>query len=112
MRYAPLMKTAALSSSIYNQAAKVFADKAAVIGSKYKAFETFAEALGNPRVISLDKTNKAKELFEANRQMFPDIPGYAPGIGDLDVKAIEKYLTDAGDPLNLFIKSMAADWYK
>ena len=109
VRYAPLMKTAALSSSIYNQAAKVFSEKAAVIGSKYKAFETFAEALGNPRVISLDKTNKfAKELYEANRQMFPDIPGYAPGVGDLDVKAIEKYLTDAGDPLNLFVKSMAA----
>ena len=40
--------------------------------------------------------------------MFPDIPGYAPGVGDLDVKAIDKYLKDAGDPLNLFIKSMAA----
>jgi len=39
VRYAPLMKTAALSSAIYNQAAKTFADNAAVIGSKYKAFE-------------------------------------------------------------------------
>ena len=87
------MKTAALSSSIYNQAAKTFADNAAVIGSKYKAFETFAEALGNPRVISLDATTKyAREMVEANRQMFPDIPGYAPGLGDLDVKAIDKYL--------------------
>ena len=70
------MKTAALSSAIYNQAAKTFADNAAVIGSKYKAFETFAEALGNPRVISLDATTKyAREMVEANRQMFPDIPG-------------------------------------
>ena len=109
VKYAPLMKTAALSSSIYNQAAKTFAERAAVIGSKYQAFETFAEALGNPRVIKLEATNKyAKELFESNRQMFPDIPGYAPGVGDLDVKAIDKYLKDAGDPLNLFIKSMAA----
>jgi len=109
VRYAPLMKTAALSSSIYNQAAKTFAERAAVIGSKYQAFETFAEALGNPRVIKLEATNKyAKELYESNRQMFPDIPGYAPGVGDLDVKAIDKYLKGAGDPLNLFIKSMAA----
>ena len=109
VRYAPLMKTAALSSAIYNQAAKTFADNAAVIGSKYKAFETFAEALGNPRVISLDATTKyAREMVEANRQMFPDIPGYAPGIGDLDVKAIDKYLKDAGDPLNLFMKATAA----
>ena len=109
VRYAPLMKTAALSSAIYNQAAKTFADNAAVIGSKYKAFETFAEALGNPRVISLDATTKyAREMVEANRQMFPDIPGYAPGLGDLDVKAIDKYLKDAGDPLNLFMKAVAA----
>ena len=109
VRYAPLMKTAALSSAIYNQAAKTFADNAAVIGSKYKAFETFAEALGNPRVISLDATTKyAREMVEANRQMFPDIPGYAPGLGDLDVKAIDKYLKDAGDPLNLFMKATAA----
>jgi hypothetical protein len=109
VRYAPLMKTAALSSSIYNQAAKTFAERAAVIGSKYQAFETFAEALGNPRVIKLEATNKyAKELFEANREMFPDIPGYAPGIGDLDIKNIDKFLKNAGDPLNLFIKSMAA----
>jgi len=109
VKYAPLMKTAALSSSIYNQAAKTFSERAAVIGSKYQAFETFAEELGNPRVIQLAATNKyARELFESNRQMFPDIPGYAPGMGDLDVKAIDKYLKDAGDPLNLFIKSMAA----
>tara|TARA_Y100001938_G_scaffold139170_1_gene205656 strand:- start:139 stop:3186 length:3048 start_codon:yes stop_codon:yes gene_type:complete len=109
VRYAPLMKTSALSSSIYNQAAKTFSDNAAVIGSKYKAFETFAEALGNPRVISLDATTKyAREMVESNRQMFPDIPSYAPGLGDLDIKAIDKYLKDAGDPLNLFMKATAA----
>jgi len=109
VRYAPLMKTSALSSSIYNQAAKTFSDNAAVIGSKYKAFETFAEALGNPRVISLDATTKyAREMVESNKQMFPDIPTYAPGLGDLDIKAIDKYLKDAGDPLNLFMKATAA----
>ena len=109
VKYAPLMKTAALSSSIYNQAAKTFSDHAAVIGSKYQAFEKFAEAAGNPRVIGLDKTVKAaRSMIDDYRQMFPDIPGYAQGIGDLDKKAIEKYLTDAGDPLNLFMKSVVA----
>ena len=109
VRYAPLMKTAALSSSIYNQAAKTFADNAAVIGSKYKAFETFAEALGNPRVISLDKASaEAKKMVEANRSMFPDVPAFKEGIGDIDVKAIDKYLKDAGDPLNLFMKAVAS----
>jgi len=116
VKFAPLMKTAALSSSIYNQAAKTFADHVAVIGSKYQAFERFAEAAGNPRVIGLDKTSKAaKEMVENYRQMFPDIQSaldtqrrLGRSIGDLDIKAIEKHLTDAGDPLNLFIKSIVA----
>ena len=109
VRYAPLMKTAALSSSIYNQAAKVFKENAAVIGAKYQAFEEVADALGNPRVIGLDKTVKyAKEMVEANRQMFPDIPAFKEGIGDIDVKSIDKYLKDAGDPLNLYMKAVAA----
>ena len=109
VRYAPLMKTAALSSSIYNQAAKTFSEKASIIGSKYKAFESFAEAVGNPRVIGLDKTVKyAREMVEANRQMFPEIPAYAQGIGDLDIKAIDKFLKDSGDPLNLFMKAVAS----
>ena len=109
VRYAPLMKTAALSSSIYNQAAKTFADKASVIGSKYQAFETFAEAMGNPRVIGLEATGKyARELVEANRQMFPEIPAYTQRGGDIDVKSIDKFLKDAGDPLNLFVKAVDA----
>lgn len=105
VKYAPLMKTAALSSAIYNQAAKTFADHAHVISTKYDMFEKVAEAMGNPRVISLDKTVKtAKGMIDDYRQMFPDIPGYSQGAGDIDVKSIEKYLTDAGDPLNLFTK--------
>ena len=36
-KFAPIMKTSALSSSIYNQAAKVFADRSALIGAKYKS---------------------------------------------------------------------------
>jgi len=108
VKFAPLMKTSALSSSIYNQAAKVFKDNAAVIGSKYQAFETLTEAMGNPRVISLDKTSKfAREMVEANKQMFPDVPTYAQGV-DIDVKSIDKYLKDAGDPLNLFANSIYA----
>ena len=103
------MKTSALSSSIYNQAAKVFKDNAAVIGSKYKMFGDVAEAMGNPRVIGLSRTTKyARELVEQNRQMFPEIPGYSPGIGDLDIKAIDKYLKDGSDPLALYMKAIAA----
>ena len=53
--YAPLMKTSALSHSIYNQAAKVFNDNMALIGSKYDAFDRLADTVGNPAVIKLDK---------------------------------------------------------
>ena len=71
VKYAPLMKTSALSSSIYNQAAKVFKDNIAVIGAKYNMFNKVADEMGNPRVIKLEKTAKyAKELVEQNRQMF------------------------------------------
>ena len=109
VKYAPLMKTSALSYSVYNQAAQVFKENAAVIGAKYTMFEKVAEAMGNPRVIGLDRTAKyARELVEKNRQQFPDIPGYTPGIGDLDVKAIDKYLKDGSDPLGLYMKAIAS----
>ena len=109
VRYAPLMKTAALSSSIYNQAAKTFAENAAVIGTKYQAFENFAKEMGNPRVISLDKASKyARELVESNREMFPNIPSYTQGLGDIDIKNIDKLLKDGGDPLNLYMQAIAA----
>ena len=109
VKYAPLMKTSALSSSVYNQAAKVFKENAAVIGAKYNMFRDVAEAMGNPRVIGLDRTTKyARELVEQNRQMFPEIPGYSPGIGDLDVKAIDKYLKDGSDPLSLYFQAIAS----
>ena len=109
VRYAPLMHTSALSSSIFNQASKVFKENAALIGAQYQAFERFAKEAGNPRLISLDKTAAyVKELADANKAMFPDIPNFKPGIGDIDVKAIDKYLKEDGDPLNLAVKMLNA----
>ena len=64
VKYAPLMKTSALSSSIYNQAAKVFKDNIAVIGAKYNMFNKVADEMGNPRVIKLEKQqNMQKNLL-------------------------------------------------
>ena len=40
--------------------------------------------------------------------MFPDIPNFKAGIGDIDVKAIDKYLKEDGDPLNLAVKMLNA----
>jgi hypothetical protein len=109
VRYAPLMHTSALSSSIFNQASKVFKENASLIGAQYQAFERFAKEAGNPRLISLDKTAAyVKELADANKAMFPDIPNFKAGIGDIDVKAIDKYLKEDGDPLNLAVKMLNA----
>ena len=47
-------------------------------------------------------------MVEANRSMLPEVPAFKEGIGDIDVKAIDKYLKDAGDPLNLFMKAIAS----
>jgi len=102
--YAPLMKTSALSSSIYNQAAKVFKENVALIGAKYKAFDTLAENVGNPRIIKLDKTKKyADEFLERYKASFPDIDAYKTAEAGVNIKDIDTLLKAQGDPLNLFM---------
>jgi len=101
--YAPLMKTSALSHSIYNQAAKVFNDNMALIGSKYDAFDRLADTVGNPAVIKLDKTvAKAAELKQQFSQLFPSVQR------TFNAKNIEEVLQKSGDPVNLFYDAMDA----
>ena len=107
--FAPIMKTSALSSSIYNQAAKVFKERSALIGSKYKAFDTLAETVGNPKVIPLSNVQKrAKEFLQANQEMFPNLSAYVQGMKDIPIKDIDKVLKAEGDPLNLFMTAALA----
>ena len=92
--YAPLMKTGALSHSIYNQAAKVFNDNMDLIGSKYDAFERLADTVGNPAIIKLDKTvAKAQELKASFGDLFPDTQR------SLQAKNIDEVLKQSGDPI-------------
>jgi hypothetical protein len=101
--YAPLMKTGALSHSIYNQAAKVFNDNMDLIGSKYDAFERLADTVGNPAIIKLDKTvAKAQELKQSLTGMFPDTQR------SMMAKNIDETLKQTGDPINLFYDAMDA----
>ena len=101
--YAPLMKTSALSHSIYNQTAKVFNDNMALIGSKYNAFDRLADTVGNPAVIKLDKTvAKAAELRQKFQQNFLDVQR------SFNAKNIEEVLQKSGDPVNLFYQAMDA----
>ena len=109
-QFAPIMKTSALSSSIYNQAAKVFQERSALIGAKYKAFDTLAETVGNPKVIKMTNLQKrAREFLDQNKQMFPELTGYVSGLGrEIDLKNIDKLLKTEGDPLNLFMQASVA----
>jgi len=101
--YAPLMKTGALSHSIYNQAAKVFNDNMDLIGSKYDAFERLADTVGNPAIIKLDKTvAKAQELKASFGDLFPSTERA------LTSKNIDEVLKQSGDPINLFYDAMDA----
>ena len=107
--YAPLMKTAALSSSIYNQAAKVFKDRAALIGSKYLAFDKLAETVGNPKVIPTKNLRKVSEEFlQRYKQSFPDFDDYK--LENMGVKArdVDTILKSTGDPLYMFMAASKA----
>ena len=101
--YAPLMKTGALSHSIYNQAAKVFNDNMDLIGAKYNAFEELANTVGNPAIIKLDKTvAKAQELKSSFGDLFPSTERA------MTSKNIDEVLKQSGDPINLFYDAMDA----
>jgi hypothetical protein len=101
--YAPLMKTSALSHSIYNQAKKTFEKNINLIGAKYDAFEAAAIASGNPKIIKLDKTvAKARELQQALIGSFPDTSR------SVNAKSIDEALKGSGDSLNLFYDALSS----
>ena len=109
--YAPIMKTSALSSAIYNQAAKVFADRSQLIAAKYNMFDTLAETVGNPAVIKLTKTQQVAEDFMRNySELFPGFSrNRMADLGmDINIKDINKLLKMEGDPLNLFMQATRA----
>jgi len=107
--YAPLMKTSALSSSIYNQASKVFKDNVALIGAKYKAFDTLAQTVGNPKVIPMTNLKKyATEFLERYKSSFPSIDAYEVARLGSTKADIDILLKNEGDPLNLFMKAAKA----
>ena len=107
--YAPLMKTSVLSNAIYGQASKVFRDNAALIGSKYLAFDKLAETIGNPKVIPTKALRKESEEFlQRYKQSFPDIEDYK--LENLGVKArdVDTILKSTGDPLYMFMAASKA----
>ena len=106
--YAPLMKTSVLSSSVYKQVNKVFQNNVDLIASKYGAFDALSDAVGNPSIIKLSKTQAAaKEFMERFKNEYPGFARYSEGM-DIPLKDIDKILTNASDPINTFMKAMIA----
>jgi len=106
--YAPLMKTSVLSSSVYKQVNKVFQDNVDLIASKYGAFDALSDAVGNPSIIKLSKTQAAaRQFLERFKNEYPGFARYSEGM-DIPLKDIDKILTNASDPINSFMKAMIA----
>ena len=107
--YAPLMKTSVLSSSVYKQVNKVFQDNVDLIASKYGAFDALSDAVGNPSIIKLKKSQAAaKEFLGRFKAEYPGFVQYIDEFGDAPLKDIDKILLNATDPINTFMKAMVA----
>jgi|TARA_Y100000114_G_scaffold122904_1_gene118335 hypothetical protein len=107
--YSPLLKVSAINSSVRKQAEKVFIQNTDLYNSAYKQFDNLAVNSGNPRMISLKKTQQAaREFIEENAEQFPEFQQYL-GVRNIEaapLKDIEKILTMQGDPINMFMKAM------
>jgi hypothetical protein len=107
--YAPLMKTSVLSSSVYKQVNKVFQDNVDLIASKYGAFDALSDAVGNPSIIKLKKSQAAsREFLERFKAEYPGFTQYDRLVGDIPLKDIDKILTQGSDPINTFMKAMVS----
>jgi hypothetical protein len=108
--YAPLLKVSAINAAVRQQAEKVFIQNTDLYNSAYKTFDNLVTTSGNPRIIKLEKTQKAaREFLEESEAQFPEFSDYLSGFsGSAPVKQIDidKILTMQSDPINMFMKSM------
>lgn len=109
LNYGPLIKTGMLSATIWKQADEAFKQNSNLINSSYKAFDTLADTIGNPKVIPTSHVKAmAKDYVEELAMQFPGIRAYAQDkLGDINMKELAK-LQGTGDPLALFFRYMNA----
>ena len=107
LKYGPLVKTGMLSATVWKQAEQAFIQNSNLINSSYKAFDTLADTIGNPKVIPTSHVKfMAKNYTDELFMKFPGLRSYAEDAGGrIDMKALEK-LQGTGDPLALFFRHM------
>ena len=107
LRYGPLIKTGMLSATVWKQADEAFKQNSNLINASYKAFDTLADTIGNPKVIPTGHVKfMAKNYVDELSMKYPGLRGYAQdALGDIDMKEIAK-LQGTGDPLALFFRYM------
>ena len=109
LNYGPLIKTGMLSATIWKQADEAFKQNSNLINASYKAFDTLADTIGNPKVIPTGHVKKmAGDYVDELAMQFPGLRGYAQDkLGDVPLKDLQK-LQGTGDPLALFFRYMNA----
>ena len=109
LNYGPLIKTGMLSATVWKQADEAFKQNSNLINASYKAFDTLADTIGNPKVIPTGYVKKmAGDYVDELSMQFPGIRGYAQDkLGDVPLKDLQK-LQGTGDPLALFFRYMNA----
>ena len=107
LKYGPLVKTGMLSATVWKQAEQAFIQNSNLINASYKAFDTLADTIGNPKVIPTGHVKfMAKNYTDELFMKYPGLRGYAEDAGGrIDMKALEK-LQGTGDPLALFFRYM------
>ena len=107
LTYGPLIKTGMLSATVWKQADEAFKQNSNLINASYKAFDTLADTIGNPKVIPTGRVKfMAKNYVDELSMKYPGLRGYAEdAAGRIDMKALEK-LQGTGDPLALFFRYM------
>ena len=107
LKYGPLIKTGMLSATVWKQADEAFKQNSNLINASYKAFDTLADTIGNPKVIPTGHVKfMAKNYVDELSMKYPGLRGYAEDtMGNIDMKALEK-LQGTGDPLALFFRYM------
>ena len=106
LKYGPLIKTGMLSATVWKQAEQAFIQNSNLINSSYKAFDTLADTIGNPKVIPTSHVKfMAKNYTDELVMKYPGIKGYGRSDMPMDLKALEK-LQGTGDPLSLFFRHM------